>query len=580
MFFKNFNRNDRYLVYITLIYVSWCFWFIFRSSFVGSDGIRYYLIFDDGLISFKYALNLIKGHGLVWNPNEFIEGFSNPLWTIIMACSIYVFGQSLAPLIIQLLGFLFLLLSGITLYKIIHIINIKFNIIENNLILIPTILFWSYYPISYWALSGMEVSFLIYLNITIFHISFKHLYLEKNKYIYLIVFIFISIAYLTRPDGFLTILPLLCLIIFHDYKNKKLQLLNILASSAIFIFSIIFILYFRYFIYQDIAPNTYHLKIDGYDLILRLRNGIGFVKLFIIEISIFLFLSIYIVMKNIKNINMLFILLIPLIGLFYQIYVGGDPWDRWRQLVPSLFIYFILFYLVLINIKENLINKKTIIILLLIIAAFNIIIISSGIQGRENDVLAYQKIYLIFLVLFFVLIKYLKHNHIIYLLIIFSILFSDYRYFEEQLIRRSLLYSFASQKPQVDFAIKLNKISNENIKLGLFWAGTIPYYTHGYTIDFLGKCDNYISTLKPDESISWNGMKGVPGHSKYNLNYSIKTLEPDWIENYKWGKDNLIDYVSKNYVKLEYDNNILDGCFKNNSKNIYWEKVNIIGNCQ
>lgn len=37
---------------------------------------------DDAYISFRYARNLVRGFGLVYNPGEYVEGFSNPLWTL------------------------------------------------------------------------------------------------------------------------------------------------------------------------------------------------------------------------------------------------------------------------------------------------------------------------------------------------------------------------------------------------------------------------------------------------------------------------------------------------------------------
>lgn len=44
---------------------------------------------DDAYISFRYAWNLVHGHGLNWNPGEPpIEGYSNPLWTLLMTVPI------------------------------------------------------------------------------------------------------------------------------------------------------------------------------------------------------------------------------------------------------------------------------------------------------------------------------------------------------------------------------------------------------------------------------------------------------------------------------------------------------------
>jgi arabinofuranosyltransferase len=40
---------------------------------------------DDAFISFRYARNLVDGHGLVFNPGERVEGYTNFLWTVLMA---------------------------------------------------------------------------------------------------------------------------------------------------------------------------------------------------------------------------------------------------------------------------------------------------------------------------------------------------------------------------------------------------------------------------------------------------------------------------------------------------------------
>lgn len=34
---------------------------------------------DDAYISYRYALNLVAGHGLVYNPGEYVEGYTNLL---------------------------------------------------------------------------------------------------------------------------------------------------------------------------------------------------------------------------------------------------------------------------------------------------------------------------------------------------------------------------------------------------------------------------------------------------------------------------------------------------------------------
>lgn len=50
---------------------------------------------DDAFISFRYAQNLALGHGLVYNPGERVEGYTNFLWTL-MAAGVLRLGGDLA----------------------------------------------------------------------------------------------------------------------------------------------------------------------------------------------------------------------------------------------------------------------------------------------------------------------------------------------------------------------------------------------------------------------------------------------------------------------------------------------------
>lgn len=74
-------------------------------------GIQVYLwphITDDAYITFRYALNLANGHGLAFNPGEHVEGFSNPLWTLLLA-SLHVLTGADLPDIARVAGLFFAL---------------------------------------------------------------------------------------------------------------------------------------------------------------------------------------------------------------------------------------------------------------------------------------------------------------------------------------------------------------------------------------------------------------------------------------------------------------------------------------
>lgn len=68
----------------TVLYAIIALWLIFSPQILG------YWLIDDAFISFRYADNLVKGLGLVFNPGEYVEGYTNFLWTMIVAASLAV----------------------------------------------------------------------------------------------------------------------------------------------------------------------------------------------------------------------------------------------------------------------------------------------------------------------------------------------------------------------------------------------------------------------------------------------------------------------------------------------------------
>src|SRR5918993_5191083 len=100
------------IVGIGACFVAWASLFIYMSSFVAIDGRRYFSLIDDAMISMRYAWNLSHGFGLVWNPGEYVEGYTNPLMTLLMSLPTLVFDKVNAVLAVQIQGIVFMLLNA------------------------------------------------------------------------------------------------------------------------------------------------------------------------------------------------------------------------------------------------------------------------------------------------------------------------------------------------------------------------------------------------------------------------------------------------------------------------------------
>lgn len=205
-------RIDPAVGILALGFSLWALVFIHKTSFVTDSGVRFFCLFDDAMVSMRYAWNLSHGHGLVWNPGERVEGYTNPLMTLMMAVATALADRRLAVLIVQLAGLGTLL-------------GVAFMAAQVATALTPDVappsraqLFrrlaflgaLSYYPLSYWTLLGMETGLLAFwLLVTAwFYLRTD----EKGRWRDGIGFaISAGLAYLTRPDALVATLPLLVL---------------------------------------------------------------------------------------------------------------------------------------------------------------------------------------------------------------------------------------------------------------------------------------------------------------------------------------------------------------------------------
>ncbi len=56
-----------------------------QALLVALSAMAWGYVKDDAWISFRYAYNLVHGEGMVFNPGERIEGYTNFLWTVLLA---------------------------------------------------------------------------------------------------------------------------------------------------------------------------------------------------------------------------------------------------------------------------------------------------------------------------------------------------------------------------------------------------------------------------------------------------------------------------------------------------------------
>jgi hypothetical protein len=331
-----------YLVIITIAFL------------IHANHFRYHIV-DDAFTSFRYAQNLIDGHGLVYNPGERVEGYTNFLWTLIIACFMKI-GFSPEP-VSQILGTISGGIGIILLFLLSSLIAPKNKFL--NLIAPLFLSVNSCYAV--WSTAGMETTFftaLVLLGVT------RYVYEIQNKREMPLSSVIFGIASLARFEGLLffgiTFIHQAILVI------KKRILPKTLLVSFLLFFSIFLPYYiWRYTYYGWPLPNTLYAKVgSGTDQYIR---GLNYIEKFLFEFSGWIFLMILLVFRKI-SIYILYLLFITFSYLLYVIYIGGDGLSIYRFMVPILPFLYLLFKEGIVSLYEIVSKKKALVVTLIIVS--------------------------------------------------------------------------------------------------------------------------------------------------------------------------------------------------------------------
>ena len=306
--------------------------FILRTSFTVA-GTRYFVLFEDAMISMRYARHLADGHGLVWNIGEPpIEGFTNLLWVLWMSVA-HALGlsESKISLFIMLTGVAILLATGLVASKIARKVSTSPWV---PVAVLAATLFD--YPLVFWTLRGMEVGALTLAVYTLLWLALEN---EEEFSVSrtLAMGALTSMALLIRSDSVVPV-GLIALYGFLTCSRRWLfaAVVGAFAGGAVGAQTV-----FRKAYFHEPLPNTYYLKLYKISALDRIKRG-AFVALEVLALH--LAVPISIVLASVPGVRpsiawakeiwsdrasrrllLLGALFTAQVG--YATYVGGDAWE-------------------------------------------------------------------------------------------------------------------------------------------------------------------------------------------------------------------------------------------------------------
>jgi hypothetical protein len=527
--------------------------FLWRTSFV-AQGTRWFVLFEDAMISMRYARNFSRGDGLTWNVGEApVEGYTNLLWTLWMS-ALHKLGlpESKISLGIMFTGVAILVTLGFVVARIARKLS--------DAPWVPVAAAaatWFCYPLVFWTLRGMEVG-AVSLCITgllafALEIEDDHSWGKVAGMAALG-----GASALLRSDSVTSVAMLGLYAAAVSPKGRRFVTLAMVGgfSGAMLGAQIAY----RGHYYHEKLPNTAHLKLGGISTPTRVKRGL-FVMLQVFGYHLGVPFATLItgllsglVSKDYKDkTNRRLLLLLAMLGLqfAYAIYVGGDAWEwmlyanRYTSAaMPAVILLVTVFVARFLDVWAHEEERKATVrrfatslvgigLLLLALMVFAKVRPEEGIARTivfSKKVAGFGGLFfLVGLLMFLVtpnlenlvddgkigLGKMRERVPLGVVTLILVVLWAPGQLEPLATWAKGNAAQFHDEERYARLGILLNRKTPKDFRIAVMAAGATPYFADRPTEDMLGKNDAVIAKQSP---------KGVfsPGHDKWDYDHSLR----------------------------------------------------------
>jgi hypothetical protein len=514
-----------------LLLAVWAIPWIARGYSAHIDGERYFWLSDDPMISLRYAHNLAHGLGLVWNPGERIEGYSNFLWTLLMVPFQWLpVAESKQAIFAFIANIAFAVLGLAVLHRIAK--RLHPDPVFAAVVVLACAANGTLFE---WMIRGFETPLLVLLLLFAFDRLLDDLERGQPR---LATHLAIMLPSLVRFDALLVCGLMSGWAVLRGGNRRRAVLFSV-ASLAIPMGETAF----RLIYYGDWLPNTAYLKAFGWAG--KTKRGIRYVIDFC-EAYPLLVLSAGLSLLWVRQSATRALAVGCAIFGGYVAYVGGDFFKEFRFLAPAIpFLLLAAFATV-----WNLTNADSQPRLLAQVdrrfraSPWKKVVLVLGIASAASATFLWWR-------------SESYHSHRAYALsglaavglavaaYAAAVLRSERTQHQTPAHPRNALRfawvvlvlagtrTVASTHPipkpyrayegNIHIANYLREHTPANAKVADIWAGAVFYFSHRQGIDFLGKCDRHVAHGTS------NPASNYPGHNKFDYDYSIGQLHPDYV---------------------------------------------------
>lgn len=353
---------------------------------------------DDMYTSLRYAENAAHGYGLVYNIGEHVEGYSNFLWTVLLAGGARMgfdqaHGQLSLVIFAKILGAVFGALTIVAAAWLFRSASETHVHRSSPMIAVAVLGIPAAMMFDAWSISGMETPLCAFL-VTIASAAMCVLLdgssdVRRARYAVGISGVSFALCAMTRPEQiFIWALTTLCLVLTLRGRIRSL----VLGSAAITVVLLIPFFAWRLSYYGFWLPNTVYAKTSEnfHAWISGLRQGGAGVISIAGPLSLGL---IAIVPGAVKNARVRFLLFLVGSQLLFMIGSGGDWMPGYRLLIPIVAVLSVLAALGLQNVVERLrlhVRADVVVLAIVVLLLFNFASTRAFVMAQSNYVPAYS----------------------------------------------------------------------------------------------------------------------------------------------------------------------------------------------
>jgi len=516
--------------------------FIARASFL-LHGRRAFSLFDDAMISLTYARNLGSGHGLRWMPDQpAVEGVTNPLWTAWLAVpSLAGMPDTLAPLFVSATGAVLLVALVWTTWRIATIVS-DGSAAAGRIAALTIALC---YPLIFWTLRGMEVGLLaLWVQVSVL-LAFEIEQGRGGRGAVVALAVMVGAASLVRLDAVLPVGIIWLYLASADRRSIPWSIVIACACAAALVLAGQTAARLWYF--HDWLPNTYYLKVGGSSAIERWTRGATMLATHLAR-ELAMPVGLAAISPALGTRRGRLIASLAAAQMAYSVYVGGDAWD-WTNYANRFVSIGVPMLIVLASITladpapGRWLDRRRGVQAAIALGLSGIVFPAGVRNGFWLDRLSPTGRALVYVRLALTAIA----------------LVAGVRALIGAVRRRPLPPAGGDAAPprvrtlawqtaalviafsgpaavgwwsmggdhvrddelMTRVAVDLQSCMRPEASIAVTWAGSLPYFSHRPAIDLLGKSDPVIARSP--------GHGFVPGHDKWDYEYSIGRLRPDVI---------------------------------------------------